>query len=554
MISDFKLNLSKVATIIEVTGQPPVVETERGSQADTITQQYIADLPVDRRDYLTFTLLAPGVADSTRLAGDQDFRVKQTPQSGLSFYGSNGRGNSITVDGGETSGDSGGVRLTVNQDDVQEFQINRSNYGADLGAATGASINIVTKSGTNDVHGTLYGFFRNDAMDARDPFAFSSALANDPTYANFNTTSTGAPIKNTLSRQQYGGALGFPIRKDKTFFFASFEGLRQNSQNSVPILTDSSIFAGPSATATSNPFPQTDPRFAQQAIVTALATNPAPVPCLAGLPDLPGPECAFALQGLLTISPTSPSNPFVSPGQTAINAFLVTQFESQGGVFAYNTREYLASTRLDHHFDASNQLSLTYRYGHDLEESPDVQSLTAFSAGSSIHTYDNNFQAAWYHQFSARAQNEARVQWDYNSFNVIPNEPAQAGLQIPGFINNIGTNIFVPNFTILRRYEFADNFTIIRGHHTFKFGGYELLRGNHTESHTFFPGRWVFGALPGGALSPCLAPTAPPATTNPCGLSTQEPHSTRCKTPGWACLRSTSRASEIPPTAITPAP
>jgi hypothetical protein len=503
--SDFKLNLSKVATIIEVTGQPPVVETERGSQADTITQQYIADLPVDRRDYLTFTLLAPGVADSSRLAGDQDFRVKQTPQSGLSFYGSNGRGNSITVDGGETSGDSGGVRLTVNQDVVQEFQINRSNYGADLGAATGASINIVTKSGTKDLHGTLYGFFRNDAMDARDPFAFSSALANDPTYANFNTTSTGAPIKNTLSRQQYGGAIGFPIRKDKTFFFASFEGLRQDSQNSVPILTDSSIFAGPSVSAITNPFAPSDPRFAQQAIVTALANNPNAVPCLAGLPDLPGPECAFALQGLLSISPTSPGNPFVTPGQTAINAFLVTQFESQGGVFAYNTREYLASTRLDHHLDANNQLSLTYRYGHDVEESPDVQSLTAFSAGTSIHTYDNNFQAAWYHQFSARAQNEARVQWDYNSFNVIPNEPAQTGLQIPGFINNIGTNIFVPNFTILRRYEFADNFTIIRGHHTFKFGGYELLRGNHTESHTFFPGRWVFGPLPGVALSPQLA-------------------------------------------------
>ncbi len=144
--------------MIEVTDQPPVVETERGSQADTITQRYIADLPIDRRDYLTFTLLAPGVSDSTRLAGDQDFRVKQTPQSGLSFYGSNGRGNSITVDGGETQDDSGGVRLTVSQDDVQEFQINRSNYAADLGAATGASINIVTKSGTNNVHGTLMVF------------------------------------------------------------------------------------------------------------------------------------------------------------------------------------------------------------------------------------------------------------------------------------------------------------------------------------------------------------------------------------------------------------
>src|SRR5579864_4631703 len=167
VVSDFRMKPAQVAQVIEVTSEPPVVETERGSQADRISQQYIADLPIDRRDYLTFTLLAPGVSDATRLAGDQDFRVKQTPQSGLSFYGSNGRGNSITVDGGETSGDSGGQRLTVSQDAVQEFQINRSNYAADLGSATGASINIVTKSGTNNVHGSLYGFFRNDAMDAQ---------------------------------------------------------------------------------------------------------------------------------------------------------------------------------------------------------------------------------------------------------------------------------------------------------------------------------------------------------------------------------------------------
>src|SRR6202451_2182008 len=229
VISDFRMKPSQVGTVIEVTSEPPVVETERGSQADRISQQYITDLPIDRRDYLTFTLLAPGVSDSTRLAGDQDFRVKQTPQSGLSFYGSNGRGNSITVDGGETSDDAGGVRPTVSQDAVQEFQINRSNYSADLGSATGASINIVTKSGSNNVHGSIYGFFRNDALDAQNPFSFSSALAADPTYSNFNTTSTGDPIKNSLGRQQYGANIGLPIVKDKTFLFASFEGLRQDS-------------------------------------------------------------------------------------------------------------------------------------------------------------------------------------------------------------------------------------------------------------------------------------------------------------------------------------
>lgn len=492
--SDFRMKPSQVATVVEVTDQPPVVETERASEADRISQQYIADLPIDRRDYLTFTLLAPGVSDSSRLAGDQDFRVKQTPQSGLSFYGSNGRGNSITVDGGETSGDSGGVRLTVSQDDVQEFQINRSNYGADLGGATGASINIVTKSGTNKLHGGLYGFFRDDAMDAQNPFSFTQALQAGQTFNPANPDSLGTPVKDSLSRQQFGGTLGLPIRKDKTFLFLAFEGLRQNAQNAVPLLTNTDIFR---------------PTAAQNAIIAQLEANPsaAPAPCLPGF-SAPPSECGFALQSVLTLNPNpGGANPFVSPGQSALNSFLLNQFETEGGLFPFDTREYQVSTRLDHRIDANNELSLTYRYGHDLEESPDVNSLTAFSAGSSIHDYDNTLQASWYRQLNPTTQNEARVQWNYYGFNVIPNEPAQVGLQIPSFINNVGTNIFLPNLTILRRYEFADNFTKIRGNHTLKFGAYELLRGNHTESHTFFPGRFVFGQLPGGLISPDLATT-----------------------------------------------
>ena len=495
VVSDFRMKPSQVATVIEVTSEPPVVETERGSQADRISQQYIADLPIDRRDYLTYTLLAPGVSDSTRLAGDQDFRVKQTPQSGLSFYGSNGRGNSITVDGGETSDDAGGVRPTVSQDAVQEFQINRSNYSADLGSATGASINIVTKSGTNNVHGSVYGFFRNDAMDAQNPFSFSQALAAGQTFNPASPDSVGSPIKDTLSRQQFGGALGFPIRKDKTFLFAAFEGLHQNAQNAVPLLTNTDVFR---------------PTAAQNQVIGGLPAGGI-VPCLSGpvgaavaaqlhLPApnpvtlLPGALCGAILGGVLTV------NPATSP----VDAFLVNQFETNGGVFPYDSHEYLASGRLDHRFNTNNQLSVTYRYGHDLEESPDVQSLTGFSAGSSTHTYDSNMQASWYHQFTPATENEARVQWDYDSFRVIPNVPGEVGLQIPGFINNLGTNIFLPNLTILRRYEFADNLTIIRGHHTFRFGGSEALRGNHTESHTFFPGRFVFGSLPGDLLTPLL--------------------------------------------------
>jgi hypothetical protein len=516
-ILDFSLKVATAGQTVEVTAAPPIVDTERGSQANTLTDEYITDLPIDRRDYLTFTLLLPGVSNSTRLADDQDFRVKQTPQSGLSFYGSNGRGNSVTVDGGEALDDSGGVRTTISQDAVQEFQVNRSNYSADLGGASGASINIVSKSGSNDWHGTAYSYFRNSAMDARDPFAFSPALAPDPTFSNFNFTSVGEPVKNSLARYQFGGTSGFPIQKDKTFLFLAFEGLIQNSQNEVPLLTSSSIFAGPNPLAAANPFSPTDPRFAQQAIVTALATEPGnpTVPCVngpGGTLSLPAQTCAGALATALTVSPVTG----LTTGQTALNEFLISQLENNGGLFNYNTREYLASGRLDHRIDSANQLLLSFRYGYDLEESPDVQSLTGFSAGSSTHNYDDNILGAWYHEFSPSTQNELFVQWDYNHFNVLPNEPGEVGLQIPGFANNLGTNIFLPDFVILRRTEFADNVTFVRGRHTIQFGGSELLRGDHSDSHTFFPGRFVFGTLPGGALSDCLQ--VPAACGLPAGL------------------------------------
>ena len=489
LVLDFHLKLAGVSTEVEVTSELPVVETERASQADTLTQEYIAQLPIDRRDYLTFTLLVPGVSNSTRLASDQDFRVKQTPQSGLSFYGSNGRGNSVTVDGGEANDDAGGVRLTLSQDAVQEFQVNRSNYSADLGGASGAAINIISKSGTNELHGSVYGYFRNDAMDAADPFARRQALQPGQIFDPTQPDGQGQPTKNSLSRYQFGGAAGFPIKKDKSFLFLAFEGLRQDAQNTVPILTTTNVFR---------------PTSAQQTIINGLAAQgAAPVTCFTGV-VLPAAFCAGALTSALTVSQATG----LTPGQTALNTFLVNALEANGGLFNYNTRQYLASGRFDYRFSNSNQISLTYRFGHDLEENPDVQSLTGFSAGSSIHDYDNNVMAAWYHQFSPTAQNEARFQFDYATLNVIPNEPGEVGLQIPGFVNNLGTSIFLPNFTITRRYEIADNFTLIRGHHTMKFGGSELLRGNHTESHTFFPGRFVFGSLPGFLISPQLASTS----------------------------------------------
>jgi len=509
---DFHLKVSQVAESVEVTTEPPVVDTERGHQANVITQQYIEDLPINRRDYLTFTLLAPGVSDSTRMANDQDFRVKQTPQSGLSFYGSNGRGNSVTVDGGEANDDAGGVRLTLSQDAVQEFQINRSNYSAELGGASGASINIVSKTGGNTSHGSLFGFFRSDVFDARNPFAFTSALAPgqifDPTQPDVKGTRT----KDDLTREQFGGTWGFPISKDKTFGFVSFEGLMQDAQNTVPLLTNTSIFRPSAGQLVPNPADPNGPKIlinSQQAIIKQLATLPGnpSVPCLTSQPALPAATCAGILTNILTISN--------GPAASLRNKFLVSQFENNGGLFPYESRTWLASGRIDHTFSDRNSAYIRYNFAKDHEENPDVQALQGFSRGSVTKGYDNTAQAAWFHTFSPATQNELKLQFNYSTFDVIPNFPSQVGLDLPGF-GNFGSNIFIPSLTINRRPEFTDNFNLVRHSHNLKFGVYELIRGNHTESHTFFPGRFVFGNLPGGILSPCLqVPAACGLTANP---------------------------------------
>jgi hypothetical protein len=223
---------------------------------------------------------------------------------------------------------------------------------------------------------------------------------------------------------------------------------------------------------------------------------------------VPAQTCAGILTTGLTVSPVTG----LSAGQIARNQYINSQFESNGGLFPYNNRLYLASTRFDHQFSDRNQVALRYSFGHDLEQNPDVTSLTGFSRGSSVKAFDNTLLGSWFHQFSPRTLNEARVQWNYANFDVNPNTPGQVGLDIPGF-GNIGTQIFLPSFTIMRRYEFADNVSLIRGKHNIKFGGYELYRGNHSESHTFFPGRFVFGNLPGGLVFPCMSVPAA------CGLT-----------------------------------
>jgi hypothetical protein len=472
-VLDFKLQVGVQTEIVEVAAGAQLVETERIQQSNTIQERYVQNLPIDRRDYLSFTLLAPGIVDSNAFADNTDFRVAQTPQSGISFYGSNGRGNSITVDGGEANGESGGVRSTVSQEAVQEFQINRSNYSAEFGGASGGVINIVTRSGGNQLRGTIFGFFRHDSLDATDPFAVM--LEGDQLRRT----------KPSSERQQYGGSLSFPLKKDRTFFFGAFEKLNRDESSSVPVLTDLSIF---------------QPTAAQNAILNQLAANTSttPIPCLGTAPlivDLPPAACAQALRSRLTIDPNTPG------GQNIVNLF-----RRNSGIFPFVTNNTLFSLRLDHQIGLNDQFILRYNYTDNEDRNQNLRALVSFSRGNLVEEFDSTLMAGWNHTFNPTLINELRLQWNYNDFDVTPNDPTGPELNVAGF-GFFNRDIFLPSFTIARRYEILDNLSYSRGTHNLKFGGRLLIHRNVTESHTFFTGRFNFGPLPGSAVSPQLATT-----------------------------------------------
>ena len=463
---DWALQIGAATETVTITGEAPVIETERTQQSNTVNEQYIRNLPIDRRDYLAFTLLAPGVVDSNALADNADFRVAQTPQSGISFYGSNGRGNSVTVDGAEANDVAGGVRPTLSQEAVQEFQINRSNYNADLGGASGGVINIVSKTGTNNVRGSIFGFFRNQNFDAADPFA----IVLD------ETTNAARRIKPDANRQQYGGTVGFPIARDRTFFFGGYEGLRRRESSTVPVLTDLSIF---------------QPTAAQTAIVDRLAadTSTTTVPCLVGGPNLTPAVCAQALRTALT-------------ARSSIQSL----FRDNSGVFPFTTDSNAFSLRLDHRSNDRNQSFLRYNFTDSKDENQSTRALVGNSRSNNVDILDSNIVGGWTHIFSPMLVNETRLQWNYRNFFVLPNEPHGPELNVTGF-GFFNRDIFLPSRNIERRYEISHDLTYVRGTHRFKLGASALVRNGSFDSATFFGGRFGFGILPGALVSSQLATT-----------------------------------------------
>lgn len=190
---------------VVVTTEAPTIEPTRSEISQVVAPEQVQSLPTSSRVFTDFALLTPGVATSRTSLGTTftEFEVTQ-----ISFGGMRSFSNEITVDGADFVNAASGIqRATPPQDSVQEFRVVNNSFGAEYGRAVGGIVNIVTKSGTNDLHGTLYEYFQNSATDAR------SLLQP-------------APLPHELRQNQFGGALGGPIVKNKTFFFLNYEGKR----------------------------------------------------------------------------------------------------------------------------------------------------------------------------------------------------------------------------------------------------------------------------------------------------------------------------------------
>ncbi|HEX5080478.1 MAG TPA: TonB-dependent receptor, partial [Blastocatellia bacterium] len=312
-----KLAAGKVEVRVMVEAAGEVVETSRAEQASTVDTKQIANLPINRRNFLDYALLTPGVADADNIADSSDFRVAQTPQSGLSFGGNNGRGNMVQVDGAETLGASGGVQATISQEAVQEFQVLRNSYSPEFGGASGGVVNIVSKSGRNNFFGSAFGLFRDKAFDARNAFDF-----NPNGQSPFN-------------RQQYGGSFGGPITQDKTFFFTAVERLSQKRTAFVNLLGDQSIF---------------QPTASQNGLLNFLGGVAPFAPLAAGL------------RGALTASPRT-----------------IQLFTNSSGQFSFDESQTQFSARLDHNFSERSSGYLRFNLTDNDFENQAAGALTAVS-------------------------------------------------------------------------------------------------------------------------------------------------------------------------------
>jgi len=551
---DFKLGLHGQIQSVEVIAEAANVETTKTDVSQTVEQRRIENLPINGRSYINFTLI------NSQTTRDMAPTIGPAPNSGLSIGGARARGTAVSVDGADAVDNSiNAIRSTLSQEGIQEFQLILSNYNAEYGRASGGVINIVSKSGTNDFHGNVFGYFRNKAFQARNPFSGQV----DPVTGNLN------PVKQAYTRTQSGLTFGGPLKKDKTFAFFSYE-YTQREESGFTSIGRGNFGLKTGIVSPCIPFPlsMTPDQLAtytallntvtaggascsnsvakqveQAAALTAASSNVAvnadmnknvdgtTVPissALFGIPAALGSKffpipvaCPIGKQvNSVVCLPVGAGVPMgIGTGLVPLPAspdghFHYVALNSIRGNYPAMEKTSLWSARLDHHWNNRNNSFLRVGVSPSLVTGlPSTSQNQVFGQNSGTRaglsqTRDLNFTFQHDTIVSDTAFNEFRMQVArrgvHFGFSQLPGGDLIA-VNIPG-TGYFGREPYSPVDRIERRFEFTDNVSLVRGKHTFKMGGdLNLIQLRSKKQQIFqldFGGDVNFGGISIGAGVP----------------------------------------------------
>ncbi len=446
---DVKLSIGQVSEVVEVAATASIVSTDSSTVGNVVDNKKVTELPLNGRNFLQLNLLVPGANQGVK--GSQN----QTQGGSITVNGAREQSNNFLLDGMDNND------LAINQyavaistEAILEFKVQASTYSAEFGRSPGGQINIATKAGTNQIHGVLYEYLRNNDLDAKNFFDRSGPI---PGY----------------KRNQFGASIGGPIRKNKTFYFGNFElarvrqgitkvateptlAMKSGDFTALPvtIFDPTSLHAGPTGALVRNPFPGN--------IIPSGMISPVGAAVLALYPTPNGPGTSTA-NGLFTSSPTK-----------------VDDFDQ-------------FTVRVDHRFNDSN--TLFGRYSYSKENRFDTFDSFCASAnnvpGFGCNTLNGGQQAVadYIRLLGPNKVNEARVSFtrvrggifQQNLGNDISTQLGITGtsrnskdfgvpvITATGY-DRLGEATNLPQDRHDNTYEYADSLSWTSGRHTAKFG------------------------------------------------------------------------------------
>jgi carboxypeptidase family protein len=429
---DVRLEIGAIEDKVEITAEAGPAERSSAEAAIVIRTDQIANLPVNGRDWSGLTLLAPFAQDDG--GGNQ----RTIRYAGRAIDDNNFNFDGVDAGGIQEQAQKSQVRLQISEDAVAEYRVNTALYDAEYGTQAGAQVDVVTKSGSNDLHGTAFGYLRNSVFDARNFNDFTT----DP------VTGNSLPVIPPFRLGQYGFTLGGPIIKDKTFFFLSYEGLRQlqstTQQAFVPsaqlindILVNGRGGAGPSPQMCS--ILQVYPWRASTGTVGGCASKAI------------FPDGAFILQS------DGDTDQFTHATPTKIH-------------------EDTALVRIDHRF--SDKTTLYGRAQRDILHSD--QPISPLFDVQNIVNHPANYFIALQHVFTSNVFNEAKVFVNRSPYHNPQASVLPYAVNLAGFT---GINNNTADIEVGTTFGFIDNLTWTRGRHTFK-TGMELRRIRLNQGQT----------------------------------------------------------------------